>query len=224
MNKDMIKQHPERFHWMLMIYNKLLGRNKIKIKGKSKIKLYASMMKNCKVVIRGDDNIVDVSALTTLNNVTIFIEGNHNRITIGERNGLDGTTLYVEDDNNLLQIGTHNRFANGTELVVMEETKLIIGNEGLFGPGVQLRTGDSHSILDMEGHRTNYSEDIVVEDNVWLAVDAIVMKGSFIPKGSVIGIRSLVNKKLERENSFYAGTPAKFVKYGVQVVTPRVKQ
>jgi transferase hexapeptide repeat containing protein len=55
------------------------------------------------------------------------------------------------------------------------------------------------------------SENISIEDNVWLASAVTVLKGVNIKRGSVIGAKAVVNKSTE-ENGVYVGIPAKLLK------------
>lgn len=220
--KEQIKKNPEKFSLVLSFYNYFLGRNKIRIKGKSKIKINSSLLKKAQITVIGDGNEIVIDSLTQFKNSRIFIKGNNNKIIINKNNGFDGSCLWIEDNDNVISIDEHNRFFENTHLVAMEGTKLSIGKDGLFAPGVQIRTGDSHSIMDMEGNRTNQSQDIVIGNHVWISAEAIVLKGSVIPDDVVIGIRSFVNKKLEESNCVYGGTPAKLLKRGVKWSSQRI--
>ena len=60
-------------------------------------------------------------------------------------------------------------------------------------------------------------QDMVVQkvkigNNVWLGTHAVVLKGSIINDGAVIGAMSLVNSEIEKE-SINVGIPAKLIKY-----------
>lgn len=220
--KEQIKENPERFAWLFRIYNRILGHNTIHIKGQSKVRFPAVMLKHVKITIEGNGNVIEIGRLTRMTDSSIYIKGNHNRIVIDERNGFEGSSLWMEDDGNEILIGEHNRFFRNTHLAALEGTKITIGGEGLFAPDVQLRTSDSHSILDMEGRRVNFAEDISVGEHVWMGAGAVALKGSVIPDESVIGIHSLVNRKLDETNCVYAGSPVKKVKTGIQWKSERI--
>ena len=53
---------------------------------------------------------------------------------------------------------------------------------------------------------------IVIEDDVWIGAGVIILDGSYIKKGCVIGAGSLVNTITE-EYGVYVGNPLKLVKY-----------
>ena len=50
-----------------------------------------------------------------------------------------------------------------------------------------------------------------IGNNVWLGTHVVVIKGSVINDGAVIGAMSLVNSEI-KEESINAGIPAKFIK------------
>ena len=51
---------------------------------------------------------------------------------------------------------------------------------------------------------------IVIEDDVWIGANTVILDGSIIRKGAVIGANSLVNGEIP-EYSIYVGSPAKKV-------------
>ena len=53
---------------------------------------------------------------------------------------------------------------------------------------------------------------IVIEDDVWIGAGVIILDGSHIKKGSVIGSGSLVNTST-KEYGIYFGNPIKFLKF-----------
>lgn len=52
---------------------------------------------------------------------------------------------------------------------------------------------------------------IVIEDNVWIGANCVLLDGTYIPTGCVIGAGSVVRSRLEA-NGLYAGTPAKLIR------------
>lgn len=51
----------------------------------------------------------------------------------------------------------------------------------------------------------------VIEDDVWIYTATVLPKCSYIAKGVVIGIGSMVTKSIEEEYSIWAGNPARRV-------------
>jgi acetyltransferase-like isoleucine patch superfamily enzyme len=90
--------------------------------------------------------------------------------------------------------------------------QLVIGDEYMFSIGVDLRTTDSHSIIDLKaGTVLNAPEDLVIGPHVWVATDALIMKGLEIGRGSIIAARSTVTKSVPN-CSLVAGSPARVLR------------
>lgn len=54
-------------------------------------------------------------------------------------------------------------------------------------------------------------KDIYIGNRVWLCVNVVLLPGSRIDEGSVVGANSVVSKKL-KSYSLYQGNPVKFIK------------
>lgn len=120
-------------------------------------------------------------------NCTIFCEGDLASITIGENSRLNG--CYVHS---LKQI--------------------TIGKNCVIASGV--------NILDANGHKTisqnrtierDNPEEISIHDNVWIGLNAIVLKGTVIGKNSIVAANSVVKGHFP-PNSLIVGNPGAVVK------------
>lgn len=220
--KERIKNNPSEYKMLFSIYNRLFGKNKCRRRRGNKITTDSALLKRTDISIEGTGNVIEIGSLTRLTDTRIYIKGNNNRIVIGEQNGFEGSSLWIEDDGNAILIGRHNRFFKGSHLAAIEGTSIIIGEDGLFAPEVQLRTGDSHSILDMEGKRINPSRDINIGNHVWAGARSAILKGAGVPDNCVIGMNSLVNKSFDEKNCVYAGSPAAKVKSGIDWKSERI--
>lgn len=60
--------------------------------------------------------------------------------------------------------------------------------------------------------------NIHIGDNCWIGNSSSIMKGAYIPNGSIVAARSLINKNFsqEGENIMLAGIPAKVKRKGVK--------
>jgi acetyltransferase-like isoleucine patch superfamily enzyme len=84
----------------------------------------------------------------------------------------------------------------------------------MFSFDVDIRNGDSHSILNADsGSRVNWAKNIKIRDHVWLGAFSQVLGGADIGENAIIGIRSLVKGKIE-PGVIAAGIPAKTIKSG----------
>ncbi|HTD40683.1 MAG TPA: acyltransferase [Mucilaginibacter sp.] len=81
--------------------------------------------------------------------------------------------------------------------------------------GKNVRCGANTLITDSDWHledpRSSEPASIVIEDNVWLGVNCVVLKGVTIGENSVIGANSVVTKSIPA-NVIAAGNPCKVIK------------
>ncbi len=110
-----------------------------------------------------------------------------------------------------------NLICNNTALVIRSaEAKTIkIGNNCLFADP-NIYNSDYHGIYDPKTlQRTNFPEDVIIGDNVWLALRTIILKGANIGSNSVLGAGSVLHKGQYPNNSMLLGNPAKVVKSNI---------
>lgn len=103
-----------------------------------------------------------------------------------------------------------NCYFNGLAyLNTYETTKISIGKDCLFGGNVNFRTSDAHTIYDITtNQRLNKAKDIFIGNHVWVAMDVLFLKGSYVNDDSIVGIKSVVTKRFEDKNICIAGVPA----------------
>lgn len=181
----------------------------------NRIETGCALMKRTRITIHGRNNVVRIGDFCQLDGASITVYGDNNTVTVEPWCTLKGTELHIEKSNGSIHIGEHTRFLGKTHLAVLEGTSLRIGKDCLFSSDIHFRTGDSHSVLDLQGRRINPSEDITVGDHVWLGTKVTVLKGATIPAHSIVGACALVSGKFEEANCVLAGVPAKVVKWGV---------
>lgn len=107
----------------------------------------------------------------------------------------------------------HDSTIEGGHLAAIEGTKITVGDNCMFSSDIEIRTGDSHSIINtVSDKRINPSNDVIIGNHVWLTVHVRVMKGAVLPDNSIVGNFAIVTNKFDKENSVYAGIPAKHIK------------
>lgn len=100
---------------------------------------------------------------------------------------------------------------NGTTIVSYESVK--IGTNVLFGPGVVILDSDGHPsdrrLADIPANiRT---APVVIQDNVWIGLNAVILKGVTIGSGAVVGPNSVVHDDVP-PHTVVAGNPARPIK------------
>lgn len=181
-------------------------------KGKIKFSNGGSLFKKCNFISKGKNNNICCKEGNTFKNCKFYISGSNNRIIVGAKNHFNSVQFFIEDSNNIIVIGDNNIFSGKTQLASIEGTEIHIGNECLFSQEIYVVTGDSHSMLDMNGHRTNPSNSIYIGNHVWVGYGANICKGVIIGNDSVVAKLSLVNKTFNQNNILIGGVPARILK------------
>lgn len=82
-----------------------------------------------------------------------------------------------------------------------------IGNNVRCGANSYIASTDAHS----DDYRAGKDRPVILEDNVWLGLNVVVLKGVHIGKNSLIGANSVVTKDIPA-NVIAVGNPCKVVK------------
>lgn len=109
-----------------------------------------------------------------------------------------------------IRIG-NNCYLNGT--IIHCNEKITIGNNCMFGPGTVICDNDSHKVVINYMDRISgaVSKPIIIENNVWVGMNCLILKGVILGSNSIIAAGSLVTKDV-LPDSLYGGHPAVFIK------------
>ena len=180
----------------------------------NKLELYGIVF-NSRLNIEGRNNAIYIEQGSILKNCDIKIFGNNNTICIKNNCYLLQCKFWIEDNNGEILIGAGTTVSGKSHFACIEGTKIILGNDCMLSSNITFRTGDSHSIIDMQNKRINPSENIVIGDHVWIGNQVIINKGVKISNNSIIGTGAIVTKQFESVNIIIAGNPAKIIKSGI---------
>ena len=203
--------HSKYGHNKVLLFMHLMGRY---IKG-----LYHPNIKIKKPLILGKGNIIPFVP----KGVQIEIYGDNNKVEIDPSvktwNGhivIGNPGTNTPTHNCLVRIGK-NSDSNGVWIDLLEDNSaVIIGNNCMLSWNIHIFASDSHTIYDAKTKKLlNWGKEIIIGDNVWVAMDCTVLKNSFIAKNCVVGASAVVAGKFTEENCVIAGNPAKVVKRGV---------
>jgi acetyltransferase-like isoleucine patch superfamily enzyme len=169
-----------------------------------------AVLRGCTIEIIGDNNSLEIMPNARLLGTRIRISGSRNRLWVGRDACARGGGLSFDNDGGRLLIGSKTTFF-GVEIGVTEGGCVSIGEDCLFSSAVEIRNGDSHSLVDgVTNRRINPARDVTIGNHVWLGTRVLVLKGSKIGRGAVVGAASVVIGELP-ENSLGVGAPAKVV-------------
>ncbi|CAN5173464.1 acyltransferase [soil metagenome] len=180
-----------------------------------------------------DDNIIEILGERT---GSLDIRGKRNRVFIGEGAKFDGDLQIVGDDN-VIEVGawatvrgsyfgimaSNSSIAFGegggavqTALHVYETGRIVIGRNCALGVQTWISNTDMHPVFDLAtGERINPATDVVIGDHVWIGLRSIVLKGSNIEAGAVVGAGSTVSGHVAKDTAV-GGSPAKLIRSGVR--------
>lgn len=211
--KKFIREHEKLMIFLSFIY-RMFACNRVTGKNGLELKWTGTFCKHMKIKNHGKNNKVIIEKGCRFYNCSIEIYGNHNIITIA--NDCAGHEFeFWASDGSKIYVGEHTHFAGNTHLAATEGKTITIGDRCLFASEIVFRTGDSHSILDLNGNRLNFAKDITVGNHVWIGQYVTVLKGTQINDDTIVGTNSLLTGKTFESNCVVAGNPAKVIKNDV---------
>lgn len=200
-------------------------RNVFRIKGRghgNTIETSCALLKRVNIHFGGRGNRVIIEDFARLTDVNLYIYGDNNTVRIGPWSYIAKLTVCTENGGNEISIGRHALIIGPNELAAIEGTKITVGDDAMISSEVHFRTGDSHSVLDLERRRINASRDITLGDHVWIGTRATVLKGTVIPDDCIVGACALMSGKFEEPHCVITGVPAKITKRGVTWCRKRI--
>lgn len=169
--------------------------------------------------ILGNNNRIEIEADCVIRDTSFFITGDNNLIHISKNFSGIAVEFHIEQNNNEIKIGEgttmHGRGTRTVHIALDEGTKVQIDEDCMFSNDIQIRSSDSHSIVDLEGKRLNPAKNIKIGKHCWLGMRCMIMKGTNIPDFTVMAAGSVCTKHFEESNTILAGVPAKVVKKSV---------
>lgn len=111
-----------------------------------------------------------------------------------------------------IYIGDNTYIGNNTIIYSEEGYNVSIGaNCMIAGQCYIINTDHKMDKDDLMTHQGTTSANIKIEDNVWIAGNVTILKGSHIKSGCVIGAKALIRGITEKDG-IYVGIPAKLLK------------
>lgn len=213
MLKSILKQHPIIMDLAAYVYNIVHYNNSWRFRFSNHFSIKGAFLKGNKFRISGKGNKIIIGRKARLNNCSFTFIGNNCKIIIGGGSTIvSKVNFWCQDDDSSIVIGHDFTMGEG-HIAATEGESITIGNDCMFSDDIEIRNGDSHSVINTQTRkRINHAAHVKIGDHVWLTAHTRSLKGSMIPSHSIIGNSSVVARKLEKENALYSGIPCKLIK------------
>lgn len=144
-------------------------------------------------------------------------------LKVGKGTGLYDSAQIVTSENGEIEIGEFC-VLNGSNIICTE--KISLGNyvmaswgsvitDNFLGEDLTIEQRafllENSSSSDLHQMPFSKSSPVTIEDNVWIGFDSIILPGTHIGRGSIIGSKSIVSGNIP-EYSVVVGNPAKIIK------------
>jgi acetyltransferase-like isoleucine patch superfamily enzyme len=150
------------------------------------------------------------SSITLGSNITI--SSPFFKSQIGRNVVIYSNCIFEFCENSDFSIGSNSLLSYGVLISCYE--KILIGNNTQIGEYTSIRD-TTHDYKDY-GYPMKYNKDItkpiVIGNNVWIGRGCVILPGTIIEDGVVVGANSVVKGHLSM-NGIYLGAPARFIKY-----------
>ena len=199
-------------------------------------------VQDCEIIFKGENATLVIGENFRCGRDAKIQLGSGSHVEIGDNVALTGGTWNFYDDASCT-IGGDSRFRDGGFLNVapraavsigkgftaehfyillaLPYTQISIGEDCMVSRFVTVQSNDGHDIFDVNtGANTNATEEIArtrkvaVGDHVWVGQDAMLLYGTEIGSGSIVGAKSLVKGKFPN-NCAIGGNPARLLKKDV---------
>ena len=207
------------------VYNfmRTFFRLKKKIKGTGNRFLFSNVFTSkSQFEIVGNGNVISFGSSSKIGNTKVYILGNNNTIAIGENCRILGSKLWIEDNNCVIKIGNNCSIEYAQFNVTEDNSSITMGDDCFVSYDIDIRTGDSHSIIDTEtDKRINYAKNVVIGNHVWILAKVTILKGVTIGNNIILGKNSIITSDCP-SNTLVAGIPAKIIKWNIDWKKERI--
>ncbi len=196
---------------------KVIGNNNNVFLIENGVKIPYKEIKGLSFDINGNNNIVEIELPCNFISTSITISGDSNYLSIkSTKHRYIRHTSFGLDNGATIKVGSGLSVYRNLNIVSKNNKTVQIGDECMLARDIMIRNDDGHVILDkITGEVLNLPDDIFIGNKVWIGMRSVILKGSKISDGSVVGAMSLVNKKFDESNILIAGVPAKKIRENI---------
>lgn len=177
---------------------------------------------NCKIDVIGKNVVINIGENNLLKNVLFFIRGDNIEVNVANNVRIDAGEIWLEDNGSNINIGQGTTIKKA-HLAATEGKSIVIGKGCMFSNNIDVRTGDSHSIINVNfGERVNMPDDVILGEKVWIGAHSAILKGANVGDNVVIATHSVVTKGCYHSNIILSGIPAKVTKENIDWLHKRI--
>lgn len=109
-----------------------------------------------------------------------------------------------------------DNFCNTAMMTIVCKKRITFGENVLTSWNTLVMDTDWHEVADLNSGKTKpKTKGITIGNNVWLGTRSVILKGSVLPDGCIVGANAVVTKAFNNENTLIAGNPARECRSGV---------
>jgi acetyltransferase-like isoleucine patch superfamily enzyme len=163
--------------------------------------------------------------------ISVRFKGSNNTLIVKEGSQISDTMFMFDCDDGIceigknsfrgtIRIGERSRVSIGDDVTVvgpcyisaLERSSVTVGNDCMLSAQNEIRSDDAHPIFDVKtGERVNLPRSIRLGNHVWVQARAVILGGSEVGDGSVVG-HSSVLRGVVPNNAIAEGSPAQVVR------------
>lgn len=190
-----------------------------------------AIIKNKDDIVKLEDGNQICGAFPELDNSEIIFMGRNNMLFCEEGVRLQGSTLQFNKNDSVIYLGSNrqvyklnvslwhesvfhmgrgNYINQNIQVLLGEQRHCFIGDNCMFSWEITIQNSDAHPVYSVEtGKRVNLSKSVYIGDHVWVGHDCLLLKGTQIDSGSIIGAGSVVSNKKIPHNESWGGNPVR---------------
>lgn len=130
----------------------------------------------------------------------------HSMKTVGVNCHIDGSGVFSSSH---ISLGD-NVFIGAGCTFVSSVAYIRIGNDVMIAPNVKIVTGNHRTdiqdirMINVVEKRPEDDQDVIIEDDCWIGMNAIILKGVRIGTGSIIGAGTILTKSVPPYSIVYS--------------------
>lgn len=174
-----------------------------------------AFLKKPSFFIKGNNNLLVFEDGAKIYSTKFLIDGDNNKILIKANCKIDGGVIQIKSNNCVISTGEGTTSGGNYFLVNEPQKKITIGKDCMLSHDIEIRCGDSHSIICRKTkRRINYGEDVTIGNHVWIGTSAKILKGAIMQDNCIVGMRSIVTGVVKKD-TIVVGSPAREIRQNI---------